>query len=96
EYLGKKSSRLLLFSPLTSEEPVMLDKAALISLVHAQSRGILRENDHVFVEGLGVERDTLTLIVWGNGQHDKQGFRWHCDYDLRERSMTCAEGRKAH
>ncbi|HVO59745.1 MAG TPA: hypothetical protein VMT53_02350 [Terriglobales bacterium] len=96
EYVAKKSSRLLLFSALTSEEPLILDKAALISLVPAESRDILRENDHVFVEGLAVEHDTLTLIVWGSGQHDKQGFRWHCEYDLRERSIRCAEERMAH
>jgi dipeptidyl aminopeptidase/acylaminoacyl peptidase len=95
EYVSKKSSRLLLFSTLTEEEPLVLDKAAVTSLVSAEFREILRENDHVFVEGVGVKQGILTLIVWGNGQHDKQGFRWHCDYVLSERTVTCAGERSS-
>jgi hypothetical protein len=91
EYVARKSSRALLFSLLPSEDSVMLDKAAVIALVPPQSRTILRENDHVFVEAIGIQQGILALTVWGNGQHDRRGFRWQCNYDLRERSLACTE-----
>ena len=91
EYVGKKSSRALLFSALPSQDPLMLDKAAVIRLVPPQSRAILRDNDHVFVEAVGVQQGVLALTVWGNGQRDRRGFRWSCNYDLREGSMACKE-----
>jgi hypothetical protein len=96
EYVATKSSRALLFSAHPSEEPVMLDKAAVIGLVPAQSRTILREDDHVFVEAIGVQQGVLALTVWGNGQHDRRGFRWRCNYDLREHSMACTEDPVSH
>ena len=95
EYVGKKSSRALLFSALQAEEPVMLDKAAVISLIPIQSRAILREADHVFVEAIGVQKGVLALTVWGYDPSNKRGFRWHCGYDLRERSMACKEERNS-
>lgn len=95
EYPGKKSSRALLFSTLSSENPVMLDKAAVLGLVPAPSRAILRQNDHVFVEGIGVQQGVLALTVWGNGQRS-QGFRWRCNYDLRQASMACSDEPISH
>jgi hypothetical protein len=91
EYMGNKSARALLFSLVPSDDPVMLDKAAVIGLVPAQSRTILREGDHVFVEALGVDQGILALTVWGNGPLNRRGFRWRCNYDLRARSMACNE-----
>jgi hypothetical protein len=96
EYVAKKSSRVLLFSVPSSEDPVMLDRTAVIALVPPQFRTILRENDHVFVEGIGVQQGILALTVWGNGQRDRRGFRWRCNYDLRERSLACAEELISH
>lgn len=96
EYVAKKSSRALLFSVVPSEDPVMLDKAAVIALVPAQSRTTLRENDHVFVEAIGVQHSILALTVWGNGPSDRRGFRWRCNYDLRERSMACTQEPISH
>ena len=91
EYVAKKSSRALLFSVIPSEDPVILDKAAVIALIPPQSRAILREEDHVFVEAIGVQHSVLALTVWGNGPRDRRGFRWRCNYDLQERSMACTE-----
>lgn len=96
EYVGNKSSRALLFSTRSSEDPVMLDKSTVIALLPTESRTSLRDNDHVFVEAIGVRQDVFALTVWGNGQRDRRGFRWRCNYNLRERSMTCTEGRISH
>lgn len=74
----------------------MLDKATLIQLVPAELRPALRENDHVFVEGSRVEQDILHLTVWGYGQRDANGFRYRCEYSLREGSISCLEERGAH
>ena len=96
QYVGKRTSRALVFSAITQEEPVMLDKITLTRLVPAELRPALRENDHVFVEGSRVDQDTLHLTVWGYGQHDANGFRWRCEYALRERSISCTEERGPH
>lgn len=96
EYPGKKSSRALLFSTFPSENPVMLDKTAVLGLVPAPSRTILREDDHVFIEAVGVQQGVLALTVWGNSQRNSHGFRWRCNYDLRERSMICTEDPPSH
>lgn len=93
QYVNKKTSRALVFSAAGSEDAVMLDKPALIRLVPAELRATLRENDHVFVEGSRVEGETLHLRVWGYGQHDANGFRWRCEYSLREGGVSCSEQR---
>ena len=77
-------------------DSVMIDRTALIGLLPAQSRAILRENDHVFIEGVGVDQGVLALTVWGNGQRDKRGFRWHCKYDVRGQAMACTEEPISH
>ncbi len=96
QYVGKRTSRALVFSATVLEDPVMLDKVTLTRLVPAELRPSLRDNDHVFVEGSRVERDTLYLTVWGYGQHDANGFRWHCEYALREGTVSCTEERGSH
>ena len=96
QYVGKKTSRALVFSVAVAQDPVMLDKATLIQLVPAELRPALRENDHVFVEGSRVEQDILHLTVWGYGQRDANGFRYRCEYSLREGNISCLEERGAH
>jgi hypothetical protein len=91
QYLNKKTSRALVFSAAGPEDPVMLDMPTLIRLVPAELRATLRANDHVFVEGSRVEGETLHLRVWGYGQHDGNGFRWRCEYGLREGGFSCTE-----
>ena len=96
QYVGKRTSRALVFSATAAEEPIMVDKITLTQLVPAELRPSLRENDHVFVEGSRVEHETLYLAVWGYGQHDANGFRWRCEYSLREGTASCLEERGSH
>ena len=96
QYVAKKTSRALVFSTTGPEDPVMLDKPTLIHLVPVELRPALRENDHVFVEALRVEQDTLHLRVWGYGQHDASGFRWRCEYALQKGALSCIEERSSH
>jgi|SRR5579862_2905852 len=93
QYVGKRTSRALIFSSTTADDPLMIDKAILTRLVPPELRPTLRENDHVFVEGSRVEQRTLSLTVWGYGQHDPNGFRWRCEYALREGTALCVEER---
>ena len=96
QYVGKRTSRALVFSATAVDDPVMLDKITLTRLIPADLRPSLRENDHVFVEGSRVEHETLYLAVWGYGQHDANGFRWRCEYSLREGTASCIEERGLH
>jgi hypothetical protein len=96
QYVGKRTSRALVFSAVSAQDPVMIDKAALIQLVPVELRPPLRENDHVFVEGSHVEEDSLHLSVWGYGPHDPNGFRYHCEYTLREGSISCTQEHVSH
>jgi hypothetical protein len=93
---SKKTSQALVFSATGSADAVMLDKPTLTYLVPVELRPALRGNDHVFVEASRVEDDTLYLTVWGYGPHDANGFRWHCQYALREGAISCTEDRVAH
>jgi hypothetical protein len=96
QYVAKRTSRALVFSVTAAEDPVMLDKITLTRLIPAELRPSLRENDHVFVEGARVEHGTLYLAVWGYGQHDANGFRWRCEYSLRQGTASCIEERGLH
>jgi hypothetical protein len=96
QYVGKRTSRALVFSATAAEDPVMLDKIELTHLVPAELRPSLRENDHVFVEGSRVEHNTLYLAVWGYGRRDANGFRWRCEYSLQKGTASCIEERGSH
>lgn len=91
QYVSKRTSRALVFVADNSRDPVVIDKALVTNLVPLNLRPQLRENDHVFVEGSRVEGETLTLRVWGYGQHDANGFRWRCEYNLLESGISCEE-----
>lgn len=93
---AKRTSRALVFSATGTEDSVVLDEPTLIRLVPVELRPALRENDHVFVEASAVEDNIFRLAVWGYGQHDAKGFRWHCDYALREGVISCTEERSSH
>jgi len=95
QYVAKRTSRALVFSATGAQDPVILDKSSLTSLVPTELHPALRENDHVFLEASRVEKDTLYLRVWGYGQHDAKGFRWQCAYDLRDGSISCTEERSS-
>ncbi len=96
QYVGKRTSRALAFSAAELEDPILIDKATLTRLAPPELRPALRENDHVFIEGSRVDQETLHLAVWGYGQHDQNGFRWRCEYALREGTVSCAAERVSH
>ncbi len=92
QYVGKKSSRALVFSP-TSEDAVVLDSATLIQMVPVEMRPTLRENDHVFVEAVRIDAGTFYFRVWGYGKRDGNGFRWNCEYGLGDGGgVVCRSG----
>jgi len=93
EYVGKKTSRALVFSAADAIDPVVLDKRTLLRLIPVDLRDTLRENDHVFVEASRVAEQTLHLRVWGYGRHDASGFQWHCEYAFREGTVSCWDDR---
>jgi len=89
QYLSKKTSRALIFSASDPENIHMIDQPRLIQVVPVELRDTLRENDHVFVEASSLEKQTLHLRVWGYGRHDANGFRWGCEYGLRDGAISC-------
>jgi hypothetical protein len=91
EYLSKRTSRALIFAADNTRDAVIIDQPLLINLVPVNLRPQLRENDHVFVEAMQVEGETLTLRVWGYGKHEPNGFRWRCEYGLSEGTISCVE-----
>lgn len=93
QYVSKRTSRALVFSAVSAQDPILLDKTTLIRLLPVELRPALQDNDHVFVEGSRVEQETLHLTVWGYGGHDANGFHYRCEYALREGSITCIKER---
>lgn len=92
EYGGKKTSRVLVFSATDPEYSVALGKSTLIRVVPQELRAALDGNDHVFVEASRVENEILYVRVWGYGQYDVNGFRWHCGYAMQTGAVSCSEG----
>ncbi len=92
EYLSKRTSRAMIFAADNSRDTVVIDQPLLTNLVPVSLRPQLRENDHVFVEAVQVEGETLILRVWGYGKHDAaNGFRWLCEYSLLGGAISCEE-----
>jgi hypothetical protein len=96
QYVSKRTSRALVFPIGAVQDAVLLDKATLVGLVPVDLRPALRENDHIFIEGSAVEQNTLHLTVWGYGTHDPSGFRYRCEYPLREGTISCTAERGSH
>jgi hypothetical protein len=96
EYVARRTSRAWIFPVSEFREALVFDKTALVHMLPVQLRETLRANDHVFVEASGVEAGTVRLNVWGYGEHDARGFRWICDYDLREGVLACRERPASH
>jgi hypothetical protein len=87
QYVGRRSSRALLFSP-EWDDILMIDTGALIRAVPLEMRQPLR-NDHVFIEGTRIEADVFYFHVWGYGALDPGGFRWKCQYGLQTGEVAC-------
>ncbi len=89
EYVGKKTSRALLFAPVTAEQVIMIDEPNLLRMIEPQFRETLRGNDHVFVEAARLEKNIFYFQVWGYGQQSPKGFKWNCRYDLGDGTLGC-------
>lgn len=94
EYVGKKTSRALLFPTDPSRDSILLDQSTMIQLVPVELRAALRDNDHVFVEASHFESETFYFRVWGYGGHDPSGFRWNCQYALLDGIVACSPERE--
>jgi len=93
EYVGKRTSRALVFPLAHLDDPLLVDEPRLAHLVPSELQSTLRENDHVFLEASRVEAGKLYLNVWGYGAHDAKGFRWKCEYALEDGKTSCVEDR---
>jgi len=89
QYLSKKTSRVLVFPVSAAQDPFVLDQPGMVQMLPAELRDTLRQNDHVFIEASRMDDAILYLTIWGYGQHDRNGFRWSCQYNLRESSLAC-------
>lgn len=92
QYVGKKTSRALVFAASSPVEPVLLDAPGLIQMVSVEMRPSLRGNDHIFVEASRLEEETFYFRVWGYGKNDPNGFRWDCKYSVTDGTVSCSAG----
>jgi hypothetical protein len=79
EYVGKKTSRALVFPIAATGDPLLIDAAVLEKTLNAELREVLRDSDHVFIEASSLEKNIIYFRTWGYGLHDKIGFRWRCE-----------------
>jgi len=93
QYVGKKTSRALVFAISRPGEAVILDQSTLVQLLAPEFREQLRGNDHVFVEASRLEDEIFYFGVWGYGQRAPNGFRWRCQDSLRESKVSCDFGK---
>ena len=89
QYLSKKTSRVPVLPVAANHEPLVVDQPAVTQILPVELRDTLRQNDHVFIEASRFDNAVLYLTIWGYGQHDRNGFHWSCQYNLREGSLTC-------
>ena len=91
QYVGRKTSRAILYAASDPGSTIMLDAPTLLRLLPAEQRPTLRENDHIFIEGSRTEAQTLYLRVWGYGKQGSNGFRWRCKYSLPDGNIVCLD-----
>jgi hypothetical protein len=77
---------------MAAHDPLLIDESTLQKAVPVELRETLRGNDHIFVEASRLEQGVFYFRTWGYGQHDKNGFRWNCQYKLLEETLTCDAG----
>ena len=94
DYVGKRTSRALVFRVDQDAGGFVVDKNDLQRRVSAPFSEQLRGNQHVFVEALKVRAGRLGLRVWGYGTHDPQGFRLFCDLELDTDNATCNDAER--
>ena len=93
EYVGKKTSRALVFPMGATGDPLLIDTAVLERALASEFREVLRNSDHVFVEASSLEKGVFYFRTWGYGSYDKSGFRWKCEYAVVEEKLTCSVSR---
>ena len=91
DYVGKRTSRALVFSVDQNANGFVVDKNDLERRVSGSFSEKLRGNEHVFIEALKVQSGKLDLRVWGYGTHDPRGFRLFCNIELDLGNATCGE-----
>jgi hypothetical protein len=96
QYVGKKTSRALIFTSAMGGESYILDSPGLIPMVPVELRPLLRENEHLFVEASSLAGDIFRFRVWGYGKHDPNGFRWNCTYALSDGEVLCENATSGH
>jgi len=89
EYVGRKTSRALVFPVAGPEGLVVLDVSTLIQMTAVEARDTLRANDHIFIEAVQLQKETFVFRVWGYGQHDPNGFHWDCEYSMPQERLAC-------
>ena len=89
EYVGKKTSRAFAFPIVGSQDVLLIDESTVEKAVTPELRETLRGNDHVFVEASRLENSIFYFRTWGYGSHDKNGFRWSCQYAFVEEKLRC-------
>lgn len=94
DYVGKRTSRALVFSVDQDAGGFVVDKNDLQRRVSASFSEQLRGNQHVFVEAVKVQGGRLSLRVWGYGTHDPRGFRLFCDLELDTGNATCSDAER--
>lgn len=93
EYVGKKTSRALVFPITATGDPLLIDTTVLERALASEFREVLRDSDHVFVEASSLEKSIFSFRTWGYGPQDKSSFRWKCQYAVVEEKLTCDANR---
>ena len=89
EYMGKRSSRALVFRVDRPLEYIAINKTSLLPHIADELKAHIEGNDHVFVEVSRIENGTLALRVWGYGTRDPKGFGFGCVYGLDQDRVKC-------
>jgi len=95
EYMGKRTSRVLVLDVVRPEDSIVMDVPTLLRLVPAPFKETLRQNDHLFVEASQLEGGSLHFRVWGYGHHDVDGFAWRCKHTLGDGAVSCENDSRA-
>jgi hypothetical protein len=89
DYVSRRAARALVFSTAPMADAYLIDSTALADRIPLPLASHLRLNDHVFVEAVRLEGDTLVLRAWGYGAHDPGGFRLACRLNLDQAGAAC-------
>lgn len=89
DYVANRTARVLVFSLKDTEPVAVIDREHLARQLPSELSGHLQKNDHVYLEVLRLESQTVVLRVWGYGSLDPGGFGLNCRYDLENNQASC-------